>query len=345
MTEDERYMSRCLQLGGLGKGFVAPNPMVGAVLVHQGRILAEGYHAFFGGPHAEQVCSQEVTGSDRDLIPNAILYVNLEPCFHVGKTAPCADLILELGISKIVIGTEDPNPLVQGKGMGKLRDAGVEITSGVLSDKCRQLNAAFFSFHENKRPYVILKWAQSRDGFISGEKGSHTKITQPVTDRLVHRWRSELSSILVGRRTAVSDNPQLTNRLWSGAQPVRIVLGRTTAIDPGSRLLDGKEKTLFFNLEKNETGNGISYIRLGEHEAVLPQLLQVLCERQLNSLLVEGGAELLERFIESGLWDEARVITGNMYLQQGIRAPMLKNFKVSKEYDIQGDQICEFLRL
>lgn len=223
-TFNEFYMQRCLELAAMGAGQVAPNPMVGAVLVHQGRIIGEGYHRQYGQAHAEVNCVNSVAEEERSLIPLATMYVSLEPCAHHGKTPPCADLIVAQGIKQVVIGCMDTFSAVAGKGIEKLEKAGIKVETGVLEAECRQINRRFFTFHEQQRPYIVLKWAQSRNGLVAGAGGVPVRISNKYSDRLVHKWRSEEMGILAGTRTAINDNPRLNNRLWTGKDPVRIII-------------------------------------------------------------------------------------------------------------------------
>jgi diaminohydroxyphosphoribosylaminopyrimidine deaminase/5-amino-6-(5-phosphoribosylamino)uracil reductase len=330
-TFDEFFMQRCLQLAKLGAGHVAPNPMVGAVLVHQGRIIGEGYHRQYGFAHAEVNCVHSVKEEDRHLIPVSTIYVSLEPCAHHGKTPPCADLIVAQEIKEVVIGCVDTFSKVAGKGIEILKNAGIQVRTGILEKECRELNSRFFTSHEQKRPYIILKWAQSPAGYIGD--GTPVKISNTFSDRLVHRWRSEEMSILVGTNTAIADNPQLNNRLWTGKNPVRLVIDRTLKTPRTHHLWDESIPTMFFS-EKE----------IDFQQPVLPQLLQLLHERSIQSVLVEGGAHTLHQFIEAELWDEARVIIGDSQLNGGITAPVLKNALLIAETVLEGDRIMYYRR-
>jgi diaminohydroxyphosphoribosylaminopyrimidine deaminase/5-amino-6-(5-phosphoribosylamino)uracil reductase len=335
-------MMRCLQLARLGAGRVSPNPMVGAVLVHNQRILSEGYHQEYGGPHAEINCLNKVKSEDRLLIPESTLYVNLEPCSHFGKTPPCADRLIQEKIRRVVIGCRDPFPLVDGKGIGKLQDAGIEVIQDVCVDEARDLNRRFFVFHTLQRPYIVLKWAQTADGFI-GLPGEKTQISQPTTQRLVHRWRCEEDAILVGSQTALVDNPQLTNRYWSGSSPVRIVLDSHARVPATHRVSDGQVPTIFFTRNRHQFSGNTEYVALNPAEPSLSQLLKELYSRGIQSLLIEGGRTVLQSFADEGLWDEARIIRSTTFLlEKGIPAPVLTNAIVHKEtaYD-EGDAIIE----
>lgn len=320
----EACMQRCLTLARAGAGWVAPNPLVGAVLVYQDRILAEGYHHRYGEAHAEVDCLQRVAEADKSLIPQSTLYVSLEPCAHFGKTPPCADRILVEGIRKVVIGTRDPFPAVNGKGIEKLEKAGVEVIVGVLEKECRELNQRFFTFHEKKRPYIILKWARSADGWIGGTGPERVFISGPIARQRLFQWRAEEAVILVGTRTALLDDPQLTNRLGSGPQPFRAVVDLDLSLPRTLRLFDGEIPTLIFNTRQQAEEGNLLFRKVSGKEHLIPEILDHLYALQKTSLLVEGGSRLLQSFIDQGLWDEARVITNeSLYLDAGTPAPVL----------------------
>ncbi|WP_297044342.1 bifunctional diaminohydroxyphosphoribosylaminopyrimidine deaminase/5-amino-6-(5-phosphoribosylamino)uracil reductase RibD [Thermoflavifilum sp.] len=343
-TDEERYMWRCLELAVQGAGRVAPNPMVGAVLVHRGRIISEGYHQQFGGPHAEVNCLRAVPEAYARWIPESTLYVNLEPCAHYGKTPPCADLIVSYGIPRVVIGHLDPFPEVQGKGLSRLLQAGVDVQVGVLEKHCRWLNRRFLTFHQLHRPYVILKWAQSRDGYLAPESRERTEISHPYTRYWVHRWRAEEAAILIGARTAIYDNPRLNNRYWvtpaQSASLVRMVIDPHLRVPAGYHIFDHSLPTWIFNfLESREQGN-TRWIRLESDRPVVEQILGYAHAQQLQSCIVEGGAATLNHFIASGLWDEARVIYSTNLLGRGLPAPLLQNAQLIEEIACGEDRIC-----
>src|SRR5579872_5631479 len=328
-------MHRCLELARLGAGRVAPNPMVGAVLVHADRIIGEGYHQQYGKAHAEVNCIESV--KEVELIERSTLYVSLEPCVHFGKTPPCADLVIAKGIPRVVVGCRDPFPEVDGKGIEKLRAAGVEVELGVLEAECIALNKRFFTFHLQHRPYVVLKWAQSADGKIAGVgapaggsnggRGERTFISNAVTNRLVHRWRSEEASILVGSGTALADNPALTARLWDGgSDPIRLVIDRMLRLPGDLQLFDGKVRTIVFNEVRHEEGGMLGYYEVAADSSLVHQVIVGLHRLKIQSVLVEGGARLLQSFIDAGCWDEARVITNEeLELSGGLPAPELRD--------------------
>lgn len=334
----EIFMQRCLQLATNGMGQVAPNPMVGAVLVHEGRIIGEGYHKLYGQAHAEVNCIQRVPEDLVPLIPKSTMYVSLEPCSHHGKTPPCADLLISRRIPRVVVGCVDSFSAVAGRGIRMMQDAGIEVITGVLEAECRALNKRFFTFHEQQRPYVILKWAQSADGFIAGENGRPVRISNAYTDRWVHQWRSNEMAIMVGTNTALNDDPSLTARLWPGKNPIRIVIDRTLRIPPTAKLYNGDAQTIFITEEKTESG-----IQLDFSKDIIPQLLPALHAASIQSVIVEGGAQLLQHFINSGQWNEARVITGVKPIGKGISAPVLMNASLQDETELYGDRIAYYI--
>jgi diaminohydroxyphosphoribosylaminopyrimidine deaminase/5-amino-6-(5-phosphoribosylamino)uracil reductase len=303
----ETTMLRCIELAVKGAGYTAPNPMVGCVIVDSNQnILGEGYHERCGGPHAEVNAIQSV--QDKSLLKDATLYVNLEPCAHHGKTPPCANLIVQMGIPSVVIGMKDPHEKVAGKGIEILRQAGIDVIVGIEEKACRELNKRFITFHEKKRPYIILKWAQSSDGFI-GQHGKRIKISHPDTDVLVHQWRSEEQAILVGSTTAINDDPELTVRHVKGKNPVRLVLNQGAFLPTHLKLWNDAAETYVIEITNN---NGLN------------TFLQFCRDHHLISVMVEGGAYTLQQFINAGLWDEARVITNTkMVLKNGVKAPVL----------------------
>jgi len=322
MSTPQKFMQRCLDLALLGMGDVAPNPMVGCVIVYEGIIIGEGYHQKIGGPHAEVNAIRSVL--DTELLAHSTLYVSLEPCTHFGKTPPCSDLIIENRIPHVVIGTIDPFVKVAGKGIERMQAAGIKIEVGVLEKECRELNRRFFTFHEKMRPYILLKWAQTLDGFIDTDRTETqhpTWITNALAKRLVHKQRSEESSILIGTNTAEFDNPALTVREWTGNQPIRMVIDNTGRLNAELHIFDNKAETwVFTGIEKADSGN-LKYIRLDFDQDILPQLLSELYKRGILSVVVEGGSILLNSFLQDGFWDEAFVYTGNQFFGKGVQAP------------------------
>lgn len=322
MSTSTIFMQRCLDLALLGMGDVAPNPMVGCVIVHDEKIIGEGYHQIYGGPHAEVNAIRSV--KNPELLAKSTLYVSLEPCAHFGKTPPCSDLIIENHIPRVVIGTIDPFAEVAGKGIERMQKAGIEVEVGILEKESRRLNRRFFTFHEKKRPYIILKWAQTLDGFIDTDRTETqhpTWITNAFAKRLVHKQRSEESAILIGTNTAEFDNPSLTVREWTGNQPIRMVIDRKGRLNSELHIFDRKAPTwVFTELEKPDSEN-LKFIRLDFTQNILPQLLNELYQRDILSVIVEGGGELLNSFLEMKLWDEAFVYTGNQFFGKGVAAP------------------------
>ncbi len=322
MSTPEIFMQRCLDLALLGMGDVAPNPMVGCVIVCNGIIIGEGYHEKIGGPHAEVNAIHSV--KNPELLERSTLYVSLEPCAHFGKTPPCSDLIIENRIPKVVIGTADPFAKVSGKGIVRMKNAGIEVETGVLEKECRDLNRRFFTFHEKKRPYVLLKWAQTLDGFMDTDRTETqhpTWITNALSKRLVHKQRSEESAILIGTNTAEYDNPALTVREWAGNQPIRMVIDRTGRLDSNLHIFDGKATTWVFTEKYRPDTERLNYILLDFSQKVLPQILNELYQHDILSVVVEGGSTLLNSFLRDGLWDEAFVYTGNQFFGKGVAAP------------------------
>lgn len=319
MIPHETFMRRAVDLARLGAGNTWSNPMVGAVLVHNERVIGEGYHRKYGESHAEVNCLDNVAGDDLQLIPDSVLYVTLEPCSHFGKTPPCADLIVSKEIKKVVIGSRDPFPQVDGRGIKRLMAEGVDVQVGILEQQCLDLNKRFFAFHTKQRPYIILKWAQTGDHFISGSVANRLMISNDYTNRLVHKWRSEEMAILVGTNTARSDNPSLTNRLWNGGSPLRIVIDNELTLPSSLNFFNGEVPTVVINKRKDEIVGNLRYVKSTGNDIV-----DILYRLQLNSVIVEGGNRLLTHFIAAGKWDEARIITNTgLFVGNGTPAPVL----------------------
>lgn len=322
MKEDELYMHRCIQLARNGLCGAPPNPMVGAVIVCDGKIIGEGYHAKCGEAHAEVNAIRSV--KNPELLKRSTIYVSLEPCAHHGKTPPCADLIVEKQLKRVVVGCQDPFAKVNGKGIEKLRNAGIEVKVGVLEEACLELISRFVTFHAQKRPYITLKWAQSSDGFIdyNRSEGEAVKLSNDLTRMLVHKRRSEHTAILVGRRTALLDNPSLTIRDWHGKTPLRLVLDKDLSLPSTLHLFDGSVPTIVFTGKEKEPYNNVEYIRLDFSTLILPQMMEVLYARNIQSLLVEGGSQLLQSFLDENMWDEIFVEEAPFILQDGVKAPI-----------------------
>jgi len=343
MQIDERYMARCLVLAKNGMCNVAPNPMVGAVIVYQDRIIGEGFHQRCGDVHAEVNAINAV--KDKRLLKDATLYVSLEPCSHYGKTPPCAELIIREGIPRVVVACLDPFSEVSGRGVRMLQDAGIEVVVGVLEDEAVWLNRFFMTAHTQHRPYIILKWAQSTDGFIdrirTGSLVFPVQFSTSSTRRYLHKLRSEVSAIMVGTNTAILDNPSLTVRHWVGNSPVRIVLDRSLRIPDSHHLFDGTVQTYVFTESIKENRKNVEYIHVDFSKSLIPEVLGFLYARKLNSLLVEGGALLHESFLASGLFDEIRIETSPMLLNEGVKAPCISSVKYRKKKCIPVGQVCK----
>ena len=334
---DESLMRRCIQLARLGHGFVAPNPMVGAVLLYGGKIIGEGWHREFGQHHAEINALHEI--KDKEILSSSILYVNLEPCSHQGKTPPCADEIIRQGIKKVVIGMTDPNPEVNGKGIQKLKNAGVEVVVNVELKECQLLNKRFITYYEKQRPYLILKWAQSADGYI-GRKNEQIQISNDLSGILTHQWRSQESAIMVGTNTIRTDNPQLNIRHWFGKKPLRITIDKRKYISRDLHILDDKQSTLIYTYLESEKNQKLEYEKLNTEENVLKQIMQSIYQRQVQSVLIEGGAYLLNEFLTASLWDEVRIFNSPMILNSGIKAPVPSFSSFSEEFLGDNRLVC-----
>lgn len=325
MTTDEKYMRRALQLARLGRGSVHTNPMVGAVIVHNGRIIGEGFHRCYGEGHAEVNAVASVSAADAALLPESTIYVTLEPCSHYGKTPPCSKLIIDKGIRRIVVGSLDPFPEVSGRGIRMLREAGREVVTGVLEKECLELNRQFMTAHTRKRPYILLKWAQSADGFIDRLRTADEQPQQfstPLTAALVHQLRSEYNAIMVGSATVRLDNPSLTVRLWHGNNPLRVVLSRDGNLGNCRLLNDGMRTVVFTSAPAANFPETSTVIPLEHPEEPLPEIVgKLYSQMKINSLMVEGGSRLLTAFIKAGLWDEIRVEQSPVLLKEGIAAP------------------------
>jgi len=322
MAAHETYMAECLALAAHGAGNAAPNPMVGAVIVHRDRIIGRGFHEQFGGPHAEVNAVRST--ADSALLRESTLYVSLEPCCHFGKTPPCTDLIIGAQIPRVVVGVTDPFAAVSGGGIKKLRAAGIEVVENILAAECAELNRRFFTFHREQRPYVVLKWAETGDGFIARADGSSKWISGETARTEVHRWRAEEAAIMVGARTAAIDDPALTVRGVTGKNPLRIVVDSAAALAPTLQLFDRSTPTVVFNTVRESVEPNLEYVRLSPPLAPRGMLAE-LHRRGVLSVLVEGGSALLTSFIESGLWDEARIFTNpTVTFETGLAAPVMR---------------------
>jgi diaminohydroxyphosphoribosylaminopyrimidine deaminase/5-amino-6-(5-phosphoribosylamino)uracil reductase len=330
-------MLRCIQLAENGLGNTYPNPLVGSVIVYENKIIGEGWHYQSGMPHAEVNAIASV--KNQSLLKDATIYVSLEPCSHFGKTPPCANLIIEKGIKNIIIGSMDPNPKVAGNGIKLLKDHGSYVVERVLEKECNKLNKRFFTFFKKQRPYIILKWAETSDGFIS-PKGKTEKrpvwITNKKSRQLVHKWRAEESSILIGTNTAIEDNPSLTTRDWEGNSPIRLVIDKSLKIPIDANVFDFKARTIIITEVKKENEKNVIYELIDFSKNIATQIIELIYRYKIQSLIVEGGAKTLQTFIDKNLWDEARIIKGIPFFKEGIKAPFI-NGKICSESKIKQD--------
>ncbi len=325
-------MKRCLELAAKGMGKVSPNPMVGAVIVHEGKIIGEGFHTGYGKPHAEVEAIRSV--GNKDLLSSSTIYINLEPCNHFGKTPPCTDLILENKIPEVVVCNLDPNPMVSGKGIERLKENGVKVIQGILVEKGALLNRRFFTFHSKKRPYIILKWAETKDGFIdktrTDNQPSINKISSQESHELSHYWRSEEDAILVGKNTVLNDNPKLTTRLSQGNDPIRIVLDNNLEIPKHFHIYDPESEVIILNSTKEEKNGNIHFHKMNSSPFRPEEICAFLHSQNILSVIIEGGAFTLQNFIDSGNWDEARIFTSIVNFGNGKKAPELNRISDTK---------------
>lgn len=345
LNSDERYMFRCLELAGHGLGHTAPNPMVGAVLVHGNRIIGEGYHQVCGGPHAEVHCLDNVHPEDRHLIPESTLYVSLEPCAHHGRTPPCAERIIREGIPEVVVAMRDPFPLVDGKGIELMQAAGVRVRLGILEEQAEQLNKRFLTYHRRGRPYIILKWAMSADGMMAGKGPSRVAISGNATRALVHQWRYEEAGIMAGAGTVAVDDPRLTVRpLASPRQPVRIILDPLLRLHRAYHVFDQEAPGIICNTLREGTQGHLRYLRLPPAPDLVPEMLRGLHKWGIQSVLVEGGRKLLESFLKADAWDEIRRITAtDKRIPEGYPAPAWEGAPPVERLLIEKDIIETFI--
>ena len=341
MNNDVMYMRRALELAQLGTGYARPNPLVGCVVTHEDRIIGEGWHRQYGGPHAEVNALAAV--ADQALLKEARVYVTLEPCAHHGQTPPCADLLIASGVPEVVVCNEDPFPLVAGRGITKLRAAGVHVETGLLAEEGRWLNRRFFTFQEKKRPYLVLKWAETADGFLAGRYYQPVKISGPQAHLLTHQWRAEEQAILVGTRTALHDNPHLSLRDWPGQQPLRLTIDKNLCLPPTHNLLDGSQPTLIYTYRQPYHQLNLDLVTLSEADDLLPQVLHDLYQRQVQSVLVEGGPTVLNALLDAGLWDEIRVFRAPLKLGQGIAAPRLGLSGLRSVENVGPDELFRYV--
>lgn len=331
----EIYMKRALELAKNGCGKVSPNPLVGCVIMYEGMIIGEGWHKRYGEPHAEVNAIEAV--ADKSLLKTSTIYVNLEPCSHVGKTPPCADLLIKHQVQKVIIANQDVNPLVSGKGIEKLRDAGITVITDVLSREASELNKRFITYMKMKRPHIILKWAETSDGFIARKNKDSKWISDEYSRQLVHKWRTEEDAVLVGSATAWHDNPALNVRDWSGRDPARIIIDRYLKVSPSHHVFDGKQKTICYNVVKEEERQNLSYVRL-KPENFLQEMIAHLYTQRIQSVIVEGGGQILNSFISANLWDEARIFTSPQLFGEGLPAPKISGILLA-DYGLDADRL------
>jgi len=342
MKTHEYFIEKCISLARKGILNVSPNPMVGCVIVNDGEIVGEGYHKEYGKNHAEVNAINSV--KDKSVLKNSILYVNLEPCCHHGKTPPCTDLIIKYNIPKVVIGCIDTFSKVSGQGIKKLKNNSVEVIYGVLEKDCIELNKRFFCYHINKRPYIILKWAKSKDNFVApNNQEKPFWMTSDESKKLVHSWRAEEEAILVGRKTVVSDNPSLTVRMCEGKNPIRIVIDKELSLNEKSNVFDDQAETIVFNNIKTAIIDKITYLK-ADFNNLNQDILKQLYNRDILSLIIEGGAFTINSFIENGLYDEIRVFTTNKVLENGIKSPNIPEIKISEKITINNDKLEIYIR-
>ncbi len=324
---ESKFMNKCIALAKQGLGNTYPNPLVGSVVVYKGEVIGSGWHQKSGEAHAEVHSIRHV--SDRSMLADSTLYVNLEPCSHYGKTPPCTDLIIQSGIRHVVIGMKDPFEKVNGRGIQKLRDAGVRVDVGIEAAACRELNKRFITTIEKQRPYIILKWAETLDRFLAPKTKTTNNpvwISNLLSRTLAHQWRAEEQSILIGKQTALDDNPALTSRLHKGPSPIRLLIDPKEEVDRKAKVFNPDQKVIVFTANKSRTEAHIEYVAIDFSANGLQQILSTLFQKGIQSMLVEGGSITLQHFIDSGLWDEARVITGREKFVEGITAPNISSF-------------------
>ncbi|WP_343521804.1 bifunctional diaminohydroxyphosphoribosylaminopyrimidine deaminase/5-amino-6-(5-phosphoribosylamino)uracil reductase RibD [Pedobacter sp.] len=344
---DEFYIKRCLELALLGMGHVSPNPMVGCVIVLNHKVIGEGYHQAYGKAHAEPNAVKAVFdryGHEAEaMLKQATAYVSLEPCAHFGKTPPCADLFVKHQIKKVVIGNRDPFSSVDGKGIEKLKNAGIEVLTGILEDECRYLNRRFFTRIQQQRPYIILKWAETANGYFATKDGQQKWITGALAKRLAHQWRTEEDAILIGKQTAITDNPQLTAREWPGKNPIRLVIDKNLQVPLSNHIFNTEAKTIIFNEIKTDIIGHLQYIQMEDMQFYLAQKIAFqLYLMDIQSVMIEGGANILNQFLSSNLWDEARIFSSSESWMEGIPSPVI-NGNLKEQVQIGNDKLSIYI--
>ncbi|WP_235527282.1 bifunctional diaminohydroxyphosphoribosylaminopyrimidine deaminase/5-amino-6-(5-phosphoribosylamino)uracil reductase RibD [Pedobacter sp. Leaf41] len=340
-------MKRCLELAALPIGNVSPNPMVGCVIVHNGKIIGEGYHQEFGKAHAEPNAIKSVFDQygdeGTDLLKEAIAYVNLEPCAHFGKTPPCADLFVKHQLKKVVVGNRDPFSGVDGKGIEKLKNAGIEVISGVLEEECKYFNRRFFTRIQQQRPYIILKWAETANGYFATNFGHQKWISGALAKRMAHEWRTQEDAILIGKKTAIIDNPQLTAREWPGKNPIRLVIDKNLDVPQNNHIFNDEAKTIIFNEIKTDVVGNVHYIQMEDMHFYLAQKIAFqLYLMDTQSVIVEGGANILKQFLDANIWDEARIFNSKGSWNDGIPSPVI-NGRLQEQIRVGSDQLSIYI--
>ncbi|WP_025144768.1 bifunctional diaminohydroxyphosphoribosylaminopyrimidine deaminase/5-amino-6-(5-phosphoribosylamino)uracil reductase RibD [Pedobacter jeongneungensis] len=344
---DEFFIKRCLELAALGMGNVSPNPMVGCVIVLNDKIIGEGYHQQYGKAHAEPNAIKAVFDQYGDeaenLLKQATAYVSLEPCAHFGKTPPCADLFVKHQIKKVVIGNRDPFSSVDGKGIEKLKNAGIKVISGILDEECRYLNRRFFTRIQQQRPYIILKWAETANGYFATKDGHQKWISGALAKRLAHQWRTEEDAILIGKQTAIMDNPQLTSREWPGKNPIRLVIDKHLQVPQSNHIFNNEAKTIIFNEVKTDVADHIHYIQMEDMHFYLAQKIAFqLYLMDIQSVIIEGGANILNQFLSANLWDEARIFTSSNSWTDGVPSPTI-NGNLKEHIQVENDKLSIYI--
>jgi diaminohydroxyphosphoribosylaminopyrimidine deaminase / 5-amino-6-(5-phosphoribosylamino)uracil reductase len=342
MSSDELYIQRTLDLADLGRGKVSPNPMVGCVIVKDGKIIGEGYHQKHGEAHAEVNAINSV--ANKENLKGAILYVNLEPCAHHGHTPPCADLIVQFPFQKVVICNADPNPLVQGKGVEKIKSAGIQVVTGILETRGFQFNRRFFTFITEKRPYIILKWAETSDGFIAKEDFTSKWISNEFSRKISHKWRAEEDAVMIGKNTASYDNPKLNVRDWSGEDPIRIVIDKNLQLPESLDIFDPGRRTLCYNYIRQKQVGQLEYVKIDPTKKIVESVLADLYRRKIQSLIVEGGTQLFQSFIDLNMWDEIRAFKCEKEFKTGIKRPEFYGMLINMD-DMMGDRLSTYKRI
>jgi diaminohydroxyphosphoribosylaminopyrimidine deaminase/5-amino-6-(5-phosphoribosylamino)uracil reductase len=342
LTIDELYIQRTFDLADLGRGKVSPNPLVGCVIVKDGKIIGEGYHHKHGEAHAEVNAINSVT--NKDDLKGAILFVNLEPCAHHGHTPPCADLITQFRFQKVVISNTDSNPLVKGKGIEKIKSAKIEVVTGILEERGLEFNRRFFTFIEKRRPYVILKWAETSDGFIAKEDFTSKWISNEFSRKITHKWRAEEDAVMIGKNTASYDNPRLSARDWSGEDPLRIVIDKNLQLPETLDIFDPSKRTLCYNFIREKQVGQLEYVRIDPTRKIVESIMKNLYHRKVQSLIVEGGTQLFQSFIDLNVWDEIRAFKCEKEFKSGIKRPEFYGTLINID-DMMGDKLCTYKRI